>query len=85
MGVEKLLEKLQKYLDKGEKREIAVRCDRIDSLLDKLGKKEKKLKKKLASEKDKSKRKQLKLELRIVSMERKKGNKRRKELKEKCK
>ena len=85
MGVEKLLERLQKYLAKGEKKGAAIRCERIDSLLDKLGRKEKKLKKKLASEKDKSKRKQLNLELRIISLQRKKGRKRRKELEERCK
>ena len=84
MGVNKLLKKLQKHLDKGEKDKAKLRCDRVDSLLEKLQKKEKHLKKKLASEKNKSKRKKLDLELRIVSMEIKKGSKRRKELDDKC-
>ena len=53
--------------------------------MDKLAKKEKKLKSKLGSEKDKDKRKQLEMEMRIIALQRKKGSKRRKELQEKCK
>lgn len=85
MGVEKLLEKLKKHLDKGEKNKTAVRCEQVDSILEKLSKKEHKLKEKLAGEKDKSKRKHISLELRMISRQRKKGIKRRKELKDKCK
>ena len=85
MDVEKLLEKLQKYLDRGKNSRAAIRCEHVDSILDKLGKKEQKLKKKLANEKNKSKRKHLNLELRMISLQRKKGIKRRKELKNKCK
>lgn len=84
MGTEKLLEKLQKYLKQGEKNDAAVKCERIDSILEKLEKKEQKLKKKLNNEKDKGKRKKLDMELRIVSLQRKKGKKRRKDL-EQCK
>lgn len=85
MGVEKLLGKLRKYLDKGEKNKAAVRCEQIDFILDKLGKKEQRLKKKLENEKNKNKRKELNMELRIISLQRKKGRKRRKELQAKCK
>lgn len=85
MGIEKLFGKLQKHLDKGEKKKAAVRCERIDELLEKLEKKEHQLKKKIAGEKDKRNRKQLNMELRIVSLQLKKGAKRRKELAEKCK
>lgn len=84
MGIEKLLGKLEKHLDKGESGDEAVRCERIDDLLDKLGKKKQKLGKKLEKESDKRKRKQLSMELRIVSLELKKGRKRRKELASKC-
>lgn len=85
MGVDKLLKKIQKHLDKGEKDNEKIRCERIDFLLEKLKKKEQKLTKKLADEKNKNKRKQLNMERRIVSLELKKGTKRRKELKDKCK
>lgn len=85
MAAKKLLEKLTKYLDKGEKKKDAVRCEQIDLILEKLGKKEQRLRKKLASEKDKSKRKKLNIEVRIISLQRKKGIKRRKELKDRCK
>ena len=85
MGVKKLLEKLHRYLDKGEAGKDAVRCEQIDLILDKLEKKELKLRGKLDAEKDKGKRKQLNMEVRIISLQRKKGIKRRKELKEKCK
>lgn len=85
MGAKKLLDKLNKYLDKGESRTDAVRCEQIDLILEKLEKKERKLKSKLESEKDKSTRKQLEMEVRIIALQRKKGSKRRKELQEKCK
>lgn len=85
MGVNKILRDLQKNLKKGDKKKAHVHCERIDDLLDKLKKKESKLKKKLATEKNKHKRKQLTLELKIVSLEHKKGTRRRKELADKCK
>lgn len=85
MGAKELLEKLHKHLDKGESKKDAIRCDQIDIILDKLEKKEQKLKKKLDGEKDKSKKKQLNIEIRIISLQRKKGMKRRQELKDKCK
>ena len=85
MGVNKILRDLQKNLKKGDKKKALVHCERIDDLLDKLKKKETKLKKKLAIEKNKHKRKQLALELKIVSLELKKGAKRRNELSKKCK
>lgn len=84
MGAKKLLEQLKKYLAKGEKSQEKVRCEKIDVILEKLGKKEQKLKKKLEKEKNKGQRKQLEMELRIISLQRKKGIKRRKELEEKC-
>lgn len=84
MGAKKLLEKLKKYLDKGEQNEAVVRCEKIDIILEKLGEKEQKLKKKLEKEKKKDQRKQLDMELRIISLQRKKGIKRRKELEARC-
>ena len=84
MGAKKLLEKLKKYLAKGEQKGAAVRCEQIDTILEKLGKKEQKLEKKLEKEKNKGQRKKLEMELRIISLQRKKGIKRRKELKDKC-
>lgn len=83
MGLKKLLANLNEYLDKGERKKKA-HCDRIDALLDKLGEKEKKLEKKLDAEKNPGKRKQLKLELKIVKAQRKKGSKRRNQLRKKC-
>lgn len=83
MGVDKLVKNLHENLDKVDLKNATARCHRIESLLGKLKKKEKKLKKKLAIEKNKTKRKSLALEIRIVSLELKKGNKRCKELKEK--
>lgn len=85
MAAKKLLNKLHKYLDQGEKKKDAVRCEEIDRILEKLDKKERKLRSKLENEKDKSTRKQLEMEVRIISLQRKKGSKRRKELQDKCK
>lgn len=84
MGIDKLVKNLHKNLDQGELKNATLRCDRIDELLGKLEKKKDKLKNKLESETSKSKRKKLALELRIVTLELKKGRKRRKELKAKC-
>ncbi len=49
MGIEKLLESLNGYLNKGEKKK-SVRCDRIDEILAKLDDKKKKLEKKMDNE-----------------------------------
>ena len=85
MGVKTLLEKLTKYLEKGENKQSSIRCEQIDIILEKLAKKEQRLRKKLADEKDKGKHKQLNIEVRIISLQRKKGIKRRKELQAMCK
>ncbi|MBT3203969.1 MAG: hypothetical protein HOM14_14070 [Gammaproteobacteria bacterium] len=85
MGLDKLIKKLKQNLNKGTKSKNEIRCEQIDSLLEKLKKKERELKNLLADENDKSERKHLKLELKIASVERKKGLKRRAELKKKCK
>jgi len=85
MGLEKLLKKLHKHFDRAEDNSPAARCDRINELLEKLDKEKNKLEQDLAHENEKVKRKELDLELRIVSLELKKGLKRRNELKDKCK
>ena len=79
MGINKLIKNLQNQLSKGEKKGH-VSIDRIDDLLDELRKKEKKLEKKLGREKNSSKRKRLKLELKIVRLQLKKGRARRAQL-----
>ena len=84
MPIEKLYKQLAQYLDKGERKK-KVHCERIDELLEKLKKREHKIEKALAKETDANKRKHLKIELKTVKAQRKKGNKRRKELKAKCK
>ena len=83
MGIEKLLDNLKDYLDKGERKKKA-HCDRIDELLAKLAEKEKKLRKKLEKEKDERKRKRLSTELKIIAVQRKKGAARRDQLSDKC-
>ncbi len=85
MSLDKILKKLTKNLKQGEKQSANMRCDRIDALLEKLEAKKKKLESQASSELNKSKRKKLKLELRIASVELKKGLKRRQELKNQCK
>ncbi len=85
MGLDKLIKKLKSNLDKGKKKKNDISCENIDKLLDKIKKKERKLKAMLAEEDDKSERKHLKLELKIASAERRKGLKRRKEIEKKCK
>lgn len=84
MGVKKLLDKLNRYLSNGDTQK-AIRCDEIDTILVKLSKKEQRLRKKLDKEKNKSKRKKLGMEVRIVSLQLKKGKKRREELSDRCK
>jgi len=83
MGIEKLLDSLKDYLDKGEKKKKA-HCDRIDELLAKLAEKEAKLQQKLENETDELKKKRLSTELKIISVQRKKGAARREELSGKC-
>ncbi len=81
MGLKKLLKNLNQYLDKGKKKKKnQVTCERIDKLLEQLKAKEKKLKKQLEKEKNTSKRKRIKTELKVISLQIKKGNKRRDEL-----
>lgn len=84
MKFEKLLENLNEYLSKGEKKK-KVQCDRIDELLEKLEEKKKKLEHKLEDESNPTKKKRLSTDLKIVSLQLKKGNKRRRELTSKCK
>jgi len=83
MPLDKLIKKLEGYLSKGERKKLA-HCERIDDLLEKLGKKEQKLQKKMANEKSASKRKKLKIELKIISVQKRKGIARREELEKKC-
>ncbi len=84
MGIEKLLDSLNGYLKKAEKKKTA-QCDQIDALLKKLKEKKKKLEKKWSNENNSTKKKRLSTELKIVTLQLKKGNKRRDELKNKCK
>ena len=72
MGINKLIKNLQNQLTKGEKKGKAS-LDRIDDLLGELKQKEKKLERKLDKENNSSERKQLKLELKIVRVQLKKG------------
>jgi len=84
MGINALLENLNSYLLKGEKKKTAP-CDRIDDLLAKLEEKKKKLAKKLEKEQNPTKKKRLSTDLKIVTLQLKKGRKRRQELEDKCK
>ncbi len=84
MPIDKIYKQLSSYLDKGERKK-KVHCKRIDDLLHKLKKKQAHLEKKLSKETDAHKQKRLKIELKIVKAQRKKGNERRKELGPKCK
>ncbi len=84
MKIKTLLDNLNVYLKKGEK-EKSIQCDRIDELLGKLEEKKKKLQKKLGDESNNTKKKRLSTELKIVTLQLKKGLKRREELKNKCK
>jgi len=84
MPLDKLLSKLNNYLDEGQRKKKA-HCERIDHLLVKLKKKQKELEGELAKEKDSAKRKRIKTELKVVEVQRKKGQKRREELEVKCK
>lgn len=84
MPIDDVLKRLNSYLNKGERKKKA-HCERIDTLLSKLKEKEISLEKKLANEKDPDKRKRIKIDLKVVTAQRKKGKKRRKELDVKCK
>jgi Skp family chaperone for outer membrane proteins len=84
VGINKLIKNLQNQLSKGEKKGKAS-LDRIDDLLGELKQKEKKLEHKLDNEKNSSERKHLKLELKIVRVQLKKGKARRAELAKKYK
>lgn len=84
MGVKKLLDKLNQYLGNANAKK-AANCSEIDTILEKLHKKERHLQKKLGKEKNKSKRKKLDMEVRIVSLQLKKGIKRRAALNARCK
>lgn len=84
MPIDDVLKRLNNYLNKGERKKKA-HCERIDTLLNKLKEKEDSLEKKLLDEKDSDKRKRIKIELKVVTAQRKKGQKRRKELNAKCK
>ncbi|MBL3529027.1 MAG: hypothetical protein JMN27_15650 [gamma proteobacterium endosymbiont of Lamellibrachia anaximandri] len=83
MGIEKLLSNLNGFLKKAEKKKTA-QCDEIDALLVKLKEKKKKLEKKQSNEKNPTKKKRLSTELKIITLQLKKGSKRRNELKKKC-
>lgn len=84
MGLEKIIKQLKEHLDRGAKKK-SVRCDAVDDLLKKLDERKKKLEKKLDKESSGSKRKHLKLELKIVDAEIKRGRDRRQQIKKSCK
>jgi hypothetical protein len=70
MGLQKLIKKLENYLN-GKKNH----CDEIRELLEKLGEKQEKIERKLEAEEGTSKRKSLKLELKIIHAQSKKAKK----------
>ena len=72
MGFKKLIKSVQEILSSETEREHISR-ERIDELLVKLEKKEKKLHHKLSDETDPGKRKDLKLKLKIISTQRNKA------------
>lgn len=74
MGLKKLLEKLGDVISDGIDSDGHT-CKDLRQLLTKLEKKQAKLEKELAETKGTSKRKKIKLELKIVKAELKKGNK----------
>ncbi len=84
MPLDKLLTKLNDYLDEGQRKKKA-HCERIDDLLLKLKEKQKDLEARLAKETDSAKKKRLKAEIKVVEAQRKKGQKQRVELEVKCK
>lgn len=72
MDMKKLLKKLESYLDKDLKR-LTKKKEGISKVLKKLKQKENKLKKMIADEKDDEEIKRLKLSMKIVHTQRKKG------------
>jgi Rad3-related DNA helicase len=84
MVLGKVIKKLQEYLDKAGRKK-AVSCDAVDDLLQQLEEKRKKLEKRLEKEDHGRKRRELKLDLKIVTAELKRGKQRRKELRNRCK
>ena len=84
MGINKLIKNLKSQLSKGEKKGKAS-LDQIDDLLCELKQKEKKLARKKDKENITYKRKNLKLDLKIVQVQLKKGKARRAELAKKRK
>ncbi len=72
MGINKLIKSAQKILSSETERE-QTSPERIKELLGELEKKEKKLHHKLSEEEHSKKRKDLKLQLKIVSTQHKKG------------
>ncbi|MEJ1336024.1 MAG: hypothetical protein RPU34_13100 [Candidatus Sedimenticola sp. (ex Thyasira tokunagai)] len=84
MGIKKLLNKLNEYLDNANNNK-KVKCDQIDEILRRLAEKEKSLKEKLSKEKNSSKKRRINIDLKIVKAQRKKGVAKRSELQKKCK
>ena len=74
MGIEKLIKKLSELLADNLDSDGQY-CENIKELLEKLEKKKNKLDKKLKDTDDVSKRKKIKLELKIVEAQLKKGHK----------
>ncbi|MEJ1340444.1 MAG: hypothetical protein RPU64_15870, partial [Candidatus Sedimenticola sp. (ex Thyasira tokunagai)] len=58
MGIKKLLNKLNEYLDNANNNK-KVKCDQIDEILRRLAEKEKSLKEKLSKEKNSSKKRRI--------------------------
>ena len=71
MGLKKLIKNVQKILNSEAERE-QITPERVDELLGELEHKEKKLHHKLSEERHSKKRKDLKLQLKIISTQRKK-------------
>ena len=84
MGLNKLLKTLNDYLSRDIKSDSA-RYEKLTEILEKLEAKKKKLEKKLHEAKGHSKKKRLKTDIKIVTLQLKKGYKRREKFKEKCK
>ena len=83
MKLKALFESLKRSLERGEQSD-QVKCERIDGLLAQLKKKEKRLLRKLDEEKNSRKYQRLKVELKVVRAQYRKGKKRREDLTQKC-
>ncbi len=79
MGLEKIIKKLKHYLSESDGKDKAI-CAHVDELIEKLKKKEKKLQHKIEQEENSDALKKLKLELKVVQLQLKKGDKKRKEI-----